>query len=204
MTTYIDRNYFHQLAEADPVAVGRNGRCRYEPVTKRYSLTLWGEEYIVDGAHQRVERPSTLLPAPHEYFYLFVIFYLLSAKDIETCGEWISEKDLPGGPTFFRGPHLIPTELISDRFGNDLDGFKQCCEKLGGTALDLGDAAFRFEIAREIPVVVVYWLGDEDFPAEAGLLYDRSIGQFLPLDILFALAVAVCSRIGATAERTTA
>lgn len=196
MTTYIDHNYFHELAKATPGAICRNGRCRFEPVGKRYSLTIWGEDYTIDCAEHMIERASVQHPDPHEFFYLFVMFYLLSPKDGNPCGEWISEKDLPGGATFFRGPHLIPTELISDRFGNDLDGFKQCCEKLGGRAIDLGDAAFRFDIAQDIPVAVIYWQGDEDFPAEAGLLYDRSIIKLLPLDIVFALAVAVCSRIG--------
>lgn len=196
MTTYIDSSHFHRLATAVPEEICRNGRCCYDPISGRYSLHIWGEEYIVDCVGQKIERSGSIQPHPHEFFYLFVIYYLLSAQDGRVAGEWISEKDLPGGATFFRGPHLIPTELISDRFGNDLDGFKQCCEKLGGRAIDLGDAAFRFDIAQDIPVAVIYWQGDEDFPAEAGLLYDRSIIKLLPLDIVFALAVAVCSRIG--------
>lgn len=202
MTTYIDHNYFRELAKADPEAIGRNGRCRFDPVEKRYSLVIWGEEYIIDWARQRIERSTAHLPEPHEYFFLFVIFYLLSPKDGKPSGEWISEKDLPGGATFFRGPHRIPTELISNRFGNDLNAFTRCCEKLGGQAINLGDAAFRFDITPDIPVAVIYWQGDEDFPAEAGLLYDRSIARLLPLDIVFALAVAACSRLGATADCT--
>jgi hypothetical protein len=124
------------------------------------------------------------------------MYYLLSAEDHHALGEWISEKDLPGGPTFFRGPHLIPTEWISRRFGNDLEGFGKSCREIGGSELDMGDAAFRFDIVPGIPVAVVYWQGDDEFPAEAGLLYDRSIARVLPLDIVFALAVGVCSRLG--------
>lgn len=197
MTTYVAHDYFDQLAKAAPDQICRNGRCRFDPAGSRYLLKIWGEEYAIDGLGRRIGRTSTAGPGPHEYFSLFIIYYLLLPDDIRLSGEWISGKDLPGGATFFRGPHLIPTELISGRFGNNLAGFKQCCEKLGGTAVNLGDAAFRFEIAPDLPVVVVYWLGDEDFPAEAGLLYDRSIGRLLPLDIVFALAVAVCARIGA-------
>jgi len=202
MTTSIDHNYFHELAKAAPGIICRHGRCRFQPVEKRYSLDIWGEEYIVDCGEHRIERASGQHPDPHEFFYLFVIYYLLLTQDIKTNGEWISENDLPGGATFFRGPHLVPTELISGRFGNDLDGFKKCCEKLGGRAINLGDAAFRFDIAPDIPVAVIYWQGDEDFPAEAGLLYDRSIIKLLPLDIVFALAVAVCARISRMAAAT--
>lgn len=196
MTIQIDNNYYLELAQAAPQAVCRNGRCRFDPATKKYSLDIWGEEYIVDSVGQKIERRGSAHAAPHEYFYLFVIYYVLLAAECRVKGEWISEKDLPGGATFFRGPHRIPTDLISGRFGNNLKEFNICCEKLGGTAISLGDAAFSFEVAPGLPVAVVYWLGDEDFPAEAGLLYDRSIANLLPLDIVFALAVAVCARLG--------
>jgi hypothetical protein len=139
-------------------------------------------------------------PPPHEYFDLLAMYYLLSAKDTSLIGEWISEKDLPGGPTFFRGPHRIPTDLITGQFNNDLQEFKNRCEQLGGTPIDMADAAYCFSITPDIPVVVLYWIGDEDFPAEAKILYDRSVAELLSLDILFALAVGVCTRIGTVGE----
>jgi hypothetical protein len=196
MTTPIDHQYFQELANAQPAQISRNGRCRFDHESCTYSLEIWGEGYIVDCAGKKIERTGAGQPKPHEYFYLFVIYYLLSTQDIQVKGEWISEKDVPGGTTFFRGPHLIPTDLISGRFGNDLEGFKKCCTELGGISLKLADAAFRFDITPEIPVAVLFWQGDEDFPAEAGILYDRSVTTLLPLDILFALAVGICFRIG--------
>ena len=133
---------------------------------------------------------------PENFNYLFIIQYLLRAKEIDIQNQWISEKDIPGGPTFFRGPHEIPTNLIAGRFGNDLDGFKQACEQLNGTPVDMGDAAYRFQIAPRIPVLVLYWIGDEDFPAEAKILYDKTITEHLASDIIFVLAVGVCNRLG--------
>jgi hypothetical protein len=112
------------------------------------------------------------------------------------CGEWISEKDLPGGPTFFRGPHEIPTHLISERFGNDIDAFKRKCAQLSGVPLDMADAAYRFDIVSNIPVAVLLWAGDDEFQPEAKVLYDRTISRHLTLDIIFSLAVEICARIG--------
>ena len=57
----------------------------------------------------------------HDYFNLFIIHYLLKSKEIEISNEWISEKDIPGGTTFFRGPHEIPTNLTSHRTFSTLD-----------------------------------------------------------------------------------
>jgi hypothetical protein len=44
---------------------------------------------------------------------------------------------------------------------------------------------------------VVYWQGDEEFPPETKLLFDRTIDRHLPLDIIFALAVEICHAVSA-------
>lgn len=199
MASYVDSRYFQELATADPAFICRGNRCRYTPATGSYTLTLWNAEYLVDWQNQKITRTGQTGPPAHEYFYLFIIYYLLLPENIPLQGEWISEKDLPGGPTFFRGPHLLPTDLISSRFANNLQAFRNCCEQLGGTPLPLADAAFSFRITGDIPLAVLYWTGDEDFPAEAKILYDRGIINRLPLDIVFALAVEICKRLAGPA-----
>lgn len=200
MTELIDKSYFHQLSDANPQVICRNSRCSFSSETQQYSLQIWGDLYIVDPNKENITHILTNSPPPHEYFDLLAIYYLLNTKDTSLIGEWISEKDLPGGPTFFRGPHRIPTDLITKQFNNDLLDFKNRCEQLGGTSIDMADAAYCFSITPEIPVVVLYWIGDEDFSAEAKILYDRSVAEILSLDILFALAVGVCTQIGAIGE----
>lgn len=196
MSGIVDKSYFTELKDANPETLCRNKRCSYNTDKEIYSLDVWGVRYLLDAENLKIEQIDPKLPLPHEYFTLFIIYYLLRVKHLPLNGEWISEKDIPGGPTFFRGPHLIPTELISGRFKDDLDAFKRRCKSLGGTPLELADVAYRFEITPDIPIAILYWVGDEDFPAEAKLLYDRSIIELLSLDILYALAVGVCSRVG--------
>lgn len=195
MTDIIDKSYFTQLADADSETLCRKGRCKFIADKNIYSLEVWGVQYLIDPANSKMCHIAATESPLHEYFDLFAIYYLIRAKDIILQNEWISEKDLPGGPTFFRGPHRIPTNLISERFANNLQYFKTCCEILGGTPIDLADSAYSFPITNDVPVAVLYWIGDDDFPAEAKILYDRSIGNLLSLDILFALAVGVCTRI---------
>ena len=197
MTEIIDKSYFLELSTASPATLCRQGRCSYDSITQQYSLSIWGEHYNIDVLRGRIDHPAAGSHPPHEYLDLFAMYYLLRGKDSALRGEWVSEKDLPGGPTFFRGPHLIPTELITKRFGNDLEEFNIRCGQLGGSQIAMADAAFRLAITADIPAAVLYWIGDEDFPAEAKILYDRSITDHLSLDIVWALAVGICARLGA-------
>jgi hypothetical protein len=60
----------------------------------------------------------------------------------------------------------------------------------------MADAAYGFSITEHLPAAVLYWKGDDDFPPEAKIIFDKTIATDLPLDIVFSLAVEICRRIG--------
>ena len=196
MTDLIDRIYFEELSERKPKDVCRRASCEYDDINDLLILSVWGKEYGIFPNQLKIKCMDNKIQSLHDYFYLFIIHYLLTSKEIEITNEWISEKDIPGGTTFFRGPHQIPTNLISLRFNNNVNEFKERCEQLHGIPLNMADAAYRFKITPRIPVAVLYWKGDDDFPAESKILYDRTIAEHLASDVIYALAAGICNRLG--------
>ncbi|MBF0389526.1 MAG: DUF3786 domain-containing protein [Desulfamplus sp.] len=191
----VDDINFKELAELNPEDVCKQALCRYDEIKKCYTLIVWGDRYEVYPYDSRVEAVGFSSKKLHDYFYIFLVNYLIQAKDANLCNEWISEKDIAGGSTFFRGPHEIPTRFIASCYSKNIEKFKNVCEELGGTPINMADAAYSFAITPRILVAVLFWDCDDDFPAEAKILFDRSI-SYLALDIIFALAVAICSRLG--------
>ncbi len=196
MSEQIDKTNFSDLKSCDPEEVVLRTGCKFDKTCEQYFINVWGHKYCVDLKNYEVRPEGSGLKAYHGYLYLFVLYYLMKAKNILPSGVWVSEKDIPGGAAFFRGPHTIPVDLMTRRFKDDLDLFQKECEKLKGLPIELSDAAFLFNITPTIPVAVLYWQGDEDFPSEAKLLFDRTIEQHLPLDIIYALAVEICHTLG--------
>jgi hypothetical protein len=188
--------YFKELAEKNPEDVCRRAQCSYDAEKKCYTLPVWGDAYAIYPYESNIIRLSNRFQQPHEYLYLFIIHYLLKSKEIELFNQWISEKDVPGGTTFFRGPHEIPTNFISERYCENIKEFRDHCEQLEGNPVNMADAAYIFIITPRIPVAVLFWEGDDEFPTESRLLFDKSITEHLASDIIFALAVDVCTRIG--------
>ena len=199
MDGLIDKFYFYELAEADPADVCRRSGCTYDDETKSYALTVWGEVYTVLPLEHLIVRNGIETTPIDDLMGLFIVYYLLKCRELEVNNEWISEKDLPGGVTFFRGPHAIPTGLISEKYIDDIRGFEQRCRQLGGTRLEMADSAFAFAVTTRIPVAVLFWDGDDDFPAEAKLLFDRTLIEHLTFDIIFSLADVVCRKIAGDA-----
>ncbi len=192
----VDSLFFTRLSEQDPADVCRRAGCTYDAAAGTYRLSVWEREYAVNPEQGRIFCAGPDPEPLHPYFDLFAVHYLLSAAEIPPAGQWISEKDIPGGATFFRGPHAVPAHVIASRFDEDIQGFIRRCEQNGGTRLALADAAFSFAITPRVPVAVLLWQGDAEFPAEAKLLFDATIARHLASDIVYALAVGVCEQLG--------
>jgi hypothetical protein len=191
-----DHGHFYQhLAGMDPEEVCRRAACSYNRERQCFLIDAWSGRYEVFPVR------SEILPFKQQggvfnlWIELTLLFYLVGAKEIFVKNEWVSEKDIPTGEAFFRGPHTVPTHLLAERFGNDLEGFSNRCHELGGEPVDMADAAFEFRILPRVPVAVLLWKSDEEFGAESRLLFDRTISEHLPLDIIFSLTVELCQRI---------
>jgi hypothetical protein len=193
--------HFRELMEKDPGEVCQRSGCRFDNTRRCYNLEFWGDVYHIYPHEHRIRRLGEAVSTAHEYLYIFLIHYLLTTAEIVVENEWVSEKDIPGGSTFFRGPHAIPTARVTRAFQNDIAAFGRRCRELHGEPVEMGDAAFRFQITERLPVVVLYWQGDDDFPPEARLLFDRSVCRIFALDVVFALAVEICARIAGFREQ---
>jgi hypothetical protein len=189
-------DYLKELRDRNPDEICRRALCSYNPEDEYYTLPVWGDNYAIYPHERKIIRMRDDWQDVDEFYAILISYYLLNAKEIELQNEWISERDITGGPIFFRGMHKIPTHLLAERYGSDFNGFKHVCHHLQGIPLSMADAAFRFLIAPRVPVAIHFWEADDEFPAECKMLFDRSISEHLTLDIIYGLSVIVCDRIG--------
>jgi hypothetical protein len=129
------------------------------------------------------------------YFYLMVLVYLTEAKDIKPERNWISEKDLKGGSTFFRGPHRLEVEELISLSGKDPEAFLKTGKRLGGSEILYGDKGFALEVFPKVPLAYILWKGDAEFPAKISVLFDATIESHLPLDIIWCMVGETSRRL---------
>jgi hypothetical protein len=188
-------DYLMELSQKAPDEICRKALCSYNSEDESYILSIWGDDYSVYPREGKIIRNREEWPDVDEFHAIFISYYLLNVKETELKNEWISERDIIGGPIFFRGMHKIPTHLIANRYGSDSNQFKHICQHLHGIPLSMADISFSFLIAPRIPVAIHFWEKDDEFPAECKMLFDRSISEHLALDIIYGLSVVVCERI---------
>lgn len=146
------------------------------------------------------ERLSELAPDPNrpleEDFEILLLRYLGAPGSAYPTGSEVSEKELPGGATFFQGPHSLQVAPVLEKFGRDPDALRRSGQALGGEPrAGLGDCALRFEAFPGVLVTFVLWLGDEEFPPSLSVLFDRSILRVFALDMVFLLAQVLGRRL---------
>jgi hypothetical protein len=125
---------------------------------------------------------------------LIILTYLLRARPISLAGKKVNEKQIPGGETFFRGPHSLQTGPMEGLFGHDRKAFLRAGRKLKGRVIRSGDAGICLPVFPRVPMILILWEADAEFPARITVNFDSTISWHLPLDIIWATVhvVAKC------------
>ena len=160
-----------------------------------YSIDSIGGEYRIYIDEERVEEAGGDSPASDPEFQLTLLSYLIHAQEIPRTGKWVSEKDLRGGSIFFRGPHQLPAAPLVKKFGKNAELFLEAGKALGGKPLDFGDVSLEFSVLPRVPLAIVLWAEDEEFPARVSFLFDSSIETHLVLDVIFAMVCSVVRKL---------
>jgi hypothetical protein len=111
-----------------------------------------------------------------------LLYYLITADGAPLANKWVSFADLPDGRMYNAAFQGYSGDEIVKAFGFDLETFKSACLKAGGKPIELGSASFIFQALPRVPLMLTYWLGDEDFPSSCKILFDESACHYLPID----------------------
>ena len=161
-----------------------------------FVVSFLNASYLVEPAAERI-REIAPDPArvPSQEFQILLIRYLVADYGGPEDNVVVSEKDLPGGVTFFQGPHAMPVAGIAELYGDDLDALKKHSLKLGGAPVSYGDVGMKFYPFPEIPVTYIFWGADEEFPASVSVLFDKTITCWFTLDMVFMTVMALTGRL---------
>ena len=178
----IHEELWRVLSSMDPKEVSRRSLASYDDENHAYYLKILTKDYLV-FPEDRIIRfaDSSSSHSLEFYLQLSAMNYLIGAKDIPLSGQWISEKQFPSGQIFFRGHHAMPSEKLEQVFGQDSKNFSAASSVWGGKKVEGGDIAFEFLVFPRIPVRLILWLADDEFPARVSYLFDRTANIHLQL-----------------------
>ena len=156
------------------------------------------QPYEVDTGSFVVSKPGGQQVS--SFLQSLVLAYLETANGAPPADRWISFRELPNGGFYHRAFQGYAPDRLTKRWGLDLDGFAAACRALGGTRLELGDAGFALRVLPRVDLAAIYWLGDEDFPSRASILFDANAHHYMVTDGLAILGSHLVGRILAAGQ----
>lgn len=151
-------------------------------------LTLWhyGRQFAVDRKSGVIfslsdDKPVDIMPQLN----IYTLFWYASAAAGIT-GEWIPFRELKDGSPFtaaFQNGILTP---LAATFSGKEDRLEKTVEALRGKRLTT--SSFLLSAFDCIPVKLLFWDGDDEFPAQANILFDRNATDFIHIESIVTIA----------------
>jgi len=151
------------------LVTGSQQEIAIEYLNRLYRITIPNIEVLLTDSQGKVPIKDKVL----------ILHYLLSAKGTPIANKLISFKELPGGSNYFRTFSKRAIEPLVEHFGEQPHVLIDTAGKLGGHKVAFGDVAVTVNAFSRVPVTIVLWQGDEEFPAQGDILFDAAISNYL-------------------------
>jgi hypothetical protein len=116
-------------------------------------------------------------------FDMTMLAYYFDVSDgAPIAGEWIAYNQIPGGLFYAQAFQGYTGNELAKVFGNDSEAFMEANEKLSGRREFFGNLSYSYQVLPRVPLMVVCWLGDEDFPPSYRMLFDSNAHHHLVTD----------------------
>jgi hypothetical protein len=174
-----------------------------------------------DGRYQAEGVPGVVIPSLHSWFVLDLLPYriraghaeldsmsmkvllmhhIIAAADnqgtaVRVMGQWIDARQLQHGAVL--GAHFgrTSTEILDRFFSLGHEERLVRALRWGGVPSDLGDCSFVFRFFPRLPLALLHWSADDEFPAYAKILFDVSASNYMPTHGLTALTEFLIHRL---------
>ncbi len=180
-------------------ALGTCGQYGLSEGEEIVSIPLLGERYTV---HRSGQVCGAEPPTP--YVRILLYNYLVRGGGPMPTGRWVPIERLPGALS--KGPELqavCEARVAAACQETGLEALAEACRRAGGTQIEAGNAdlACRFMGLPKVPLLLLIWEGDQDFPPRAKLLMDETVADHLDADSLLVLAELMTDKILAEVVR---
>ena len=146
-----------------------------------------------EGRNPAAESATGQGKTAHVSIAILLLHYLLTADAAPEAGRWVTFRELPDGLFYAQAfaahaeaplAAMVAESESDDEVDRRIRRFRERGANIGSVDLDLADAALRLQALPRVPVAVLLWKGDDEFPSQARILFDGSAHHYLPTEDL--------------------
>lgn len=122
-----------------------------------------------------------------------------SKENVFFQNRWVPFRSVKGAGPFAPAFEKNVVMPFARTFAGKTELLKAAAEKLGGVAVRQGDAGYILKAFECIPMQYLFWDEDDEFQAQANILFDYSVTDFIHVESTVSLAVAGVERLAEAA-----
>lgn len=147
----------------------------------RLSVNILGREFLLDGSGEITSECHV-----NSWIQGLVLNYATAPDPQPPEGRWVTFVDLPRGATavgYFSKRCEEPLRVIADEH---TDVFFELLGIFGGKTVDGFDADYAVVLQPlpNVPVLVLYWRAEDEFPSKLRVLFDPTADSYLGPEII--------------------
>lgn len=126
---------------------------------------------------------------------ILMLHYFTLARGTPLTNKIITYKELPGGDVYFPTFSKRTIKPLLSNFGEEPERLLKAAESLGGHKEDYGDVAITIDVFSCVPITLVLWRGDDEFPPAGNFLFDNTISNYLTSEDITVLCETLVWRL---------
>jgi hypothetical protein len=138
-------------------------------LNRTYQVALPGIDIRLQNSDEPVELRDKLL----------ILHYLTLARGTPLSNQLIAYQELREGATYYPTFVKRAVKPLIDYFGQTPEKLVDLSRDLGGFKTAYGDTAVTIPAFSRVPITLVLWRGDEEFPPNANILFDNTILDYV-------------------------
>lgn len=143
---------------------------------------------IIDGRGRRCGEPGMA-------WQILALHYLVAAVPTKAPERLVSFEEIPEARGYAKPYRERVTGRLCGTVGRDRTTFRKAAEAIGGQSVGGGDLAMRFVVFPRLPVTVVWYAGDDEFPPGANVLFEDCVRDVLVVEDIVVTAERLVSRL---------
>ncbi len=134
---------------------------------------------------------------------VLVLHYLQGCQGAKVEGEWVAYQEIPDGRFYLDAFVQRAKHPLLRAFGDNPELMRELATTLyDARPFDHGDISVVVSAFPKAPVALIIWKGDEEFPPEANILFDRCIQDILSAeDIAWLAGMVIYPLVGMAARK---
>jgi len=126
---------------------------------------------------------------------ILILHYLGGDAVAPAHTDWIGFSQVPSGGFYFDAFKRRAHDPLAKVFGREPEKLIEAGAAIGAEKAGFGDAAVRLQVFPKVPVIAVVHAADDEFPADAKVLFESSIDSYFCTEDVAVVGGLVAGRL---------